>query len=354
MVDFLVLFLADFSSYFFLCLLFVMIIMVTKNKHIYITADTFEGPQKIHKNSIPRIGGIAIVLSLLVHIFLIDIQYKQIFTILILSGLPVFIVGLTEDITKAVKPMYRLMSSCMSGLLATYLLSLQILSTNIILIDITLSIWIIPFFLAMFSITLLSQSFNIIDGLNGLAIGISIIILMSVLYLAVLFYDTELVYLSILFLSCFFGFFVFNFFTGKIFLGDGGAYFIGYISACLVLTLAMRHQMISPFAILLIVFYPIYETLRSFFRRVFSRKLKYFEADSKHFHSILNAYFSLHCKHKNQSTNSFSALLILIVIFCFNILAISFYQDNNILLSLLFLFIFVYEISIRFLNLKTN
>jgi UDP-N-acetylmuramyl pentapeptide phosphotransferase/UDP-N-acetylglucosamine-1-phosphate transferase len=239
-----------------------------------------------------------------------------------------------------------------SGTLATYWINLKIVSTHIVFIDITLSIWFVPFFLAILSIALLSQSLNIIDGLNGLALGASIIILMSTIYLGLLYKDKEIVYLSILFVSCFIGIFIINFSTGKIFIGDGGAYFIGYVCASLILMLSMKNQAISPFAILLIVIFPIYETLRSFLRRVFSKKSKYFEPDDCHLHSKLYVFMSSYFSNKKKLCNSTSSFLILIGLVFFSFLAIKFHQNDSILILLLFLFIFLYETILKIIGLN--
>ena len=111
------------------------------------------------------------------------------------------------------------------------------------------------------------HAINIIDGLNGLASGTCIIILTSIAILSGMSGDGDIKLVALLVLAPTLGFFLLNFPRGLIFLGDGGAYFLGMTVAFVAINLPTRNPEISSFASLLIVSYPIYETMRSYVRR---------------------------------------------------------------------------------------
>ena len=337
-----------------LCLMLIVIILLTKKLHNKFTVDNSNGPQKIHKNQIPRIGGLVIILSLFFQLFQINGDHKIFFMIVFLSGLPAFIIGFAEEITKKIKPNIRLISTIISALLVVIILDLKITKINIQFVDDIIMIWPISIILTLLSIVLLSQALNIIDGLDGLALGTSICMVVSVVYLSLIYDDKELFKVSSIFLSSFIILFLINFITGKIFLGDGGAYFIGYFCAVLLIVLSLKHEQISPFAILLIVIFPIYETLRSFFRRLFSKKLKSFEPDNQHFHSIVYVYLSNNIQKLKINHNFLSSLITLILPTISSIIAIIFHKNQIILIFFIILFIIIFELLINIMKLKNK
>ena len=88
----------------------------------------------------------------------------------------------------------------------------------------------------------------------------------------------------------FLGIFIFNFPSGKIFLGDSGAYLLGLYLSIILITLFDKGQNLFSFVIVQIIIYPAYEIFRSIIRRLISKKDELFRADNKHLHSILYAY----------------------------------------------------------------
>ncbi|MDY0273586.1 MAG: glycosyl transferase, partial [Advenella sp.] len=83
------------------------------------------------------------------------------------------------------------------------------------------------------------------------------------------------------------GFFVWNFPFGRVFLGDGGAYFIGFMLAELAVLLVIRNPSVSPFYALAVLFYPVFETLFSIWRRRFKRGVPVDQPDALHLHQLI-------------------------------------------------------------------
>jgi len=95
---------------------------------------------------------------------------------------------------------------------------------------------------------------NLIYGLNGLAMGVCMLIAGRLAFLANAIGDTIILNISILLVCSIMGLFAFNFPFGKIFLGDAGAYTLGHVLIWLSILLVVRNSEISPYAILLIFF----------------------------------------------------------------------------------------------------
>ena len=133
----------------------------------------------------------------------------------------------------------------------------------------------------------LVNAINIIDGFNGLMIGYSIFVLLAIAFVANILGDGLVLQLSLLLVSSLFGLFVFNFPLGKIFIGDGGAYFIGFMMAIIGLMLGIRNEEVSHWFILLLFIYPLYETVFSIYRKKIVRGTSPSQPDGYHLHMLI-------------------------------------------------------------------
>ena len=132
----------------------------------------------------------------------------------------------------------------------------------------------------------ISHSLNLIDGLNGLAIAVSIVIALGLMSVAVSVGDYQISHLLLLITGALLGLLVFNYPFGKLFLGDAGAYCLGHILAWIAILLLNRHPEIAPFSMLLIFFWPIADMIFSIFRRYRSGK-PIDQPDRLHFHQLV-------------------------------------------------------------------
>jgi UDP-N-acetylmuramyl pentapeptide phosphotransferase/UDP-N-acetylglucosamine-1-phosphate transferase len=253
--------------------------------------DHTTGVQKIHDQPTPRIGGVSIygaLLSTALLAWLLDWGGEPSLALwMCLCGLPLFIVGLTEDITKMVGVKTRLAFAFVAGLLAFYLVGAQITRLDIPFIDSLLGLSIVSALFSAFAIAGLSNAYNIIDGLNGLASMVAIIALGALAIVSTAVGDEVLLTSALTLMGAVVGFFFFNYPQGRIFLGDGGAYFIGFWLALLSILLVARNPSVSPWFALLLNAYPIIETLFSVWRRKVHQNRNPGLPDAAHFHSLV-------------------------------------------------------------------
>jgi UDP-N-acetylmuramyl pentapeptide phosphotransferase/UDP-N-acetylglucosamine-1-phosphate transferase len=269
-----------------------LLIIRSSRTHARFSADAdFGGPQKVHLHAVPRVGGIAIVFGLVAGVAALDqvsAPGEQRFaTLLLLCGIPAFASGLFEDISKRVEPRYRLVATALSALLAVFLVGGTLSRTDIWGID-----WIASFAvggacLAIFTVAGIANAVNIIDGFNGLASMCVVMILVAITYVANQVGDSAVATLALIGVGAVMGFFVWNFPGGLIFLGDGGAYFLGFYVAELGILLLVRNPAVSPLCPLLMCIYPVFETLFSMYRRKIVRGRSMGMPDGVHLHSLI-------------------------------------------------------------------
>lgn len=244
------------------------LIVLSQNWHGRWTIDSTAGPQKFHHHAAPRIGGLAIFLALLLAATLtLTGSTKGLLMALLLSALPAVLAGTHEDLTRKSRICWRLAATALSGLLACW-------STGAIIVRVDvwgfnpLLQW-LPFawLFTAFAMAGLANAMNIIDGFNGLCAGTALLIQASCAYLALSHQDTVILQLALLMMAATLGFSLLNFPFGRLFLGDGGAYLLGFLTAWLLISLVARHPDISPWFALLTCAYPVTETGFSIWRK---------------------------------------------------------------------------------------
>jgi UDP-N-acetylmuramyl pentapeptide phosphotransferase/UDP-N-acetylglucosamine-1-phosphate transferase len=148
----------------------------------------------------------------------------------------------------------------------------------------------LPFFVAIvftiFALVGITNAINIIDGFNGLAAGVVIVSLISLAYIANLHNHQSLLEAIAILLGATFGFFVLVFPKGKIFLGDGGAYLLGFLIGIFGIYLAGNYADVSPWYVLAIFIYPVWEVIFSIIRKLSSKKSP-MKPDNMHFHMLV-------------------------------------------------------------------
>jgi colanic acid biosynthesis glycosyl transferase WcaI len=261
-------------------------IVITKQWHGRLTLDSVSGVQKIHDAPTPRVGGIGILLGVLIAWMFLPERASALFTPMLIAGAPAFVFGLAEDLTKRVGVRERLIATFASGVLAWWLTGQSLTSVRVWGIDHLLT-W-LPLSIAVtaFALAGMANAINIIDGANGLASGVLMVCLIAIGAAAWNVGDVALAEVSLVIAAVLVGFWVMNFPLGKIFLGDGGAYVMGFWVGWLAVLLPMRNPSVSPWASLLICAYPVLEVLFSIARRM-SSNASPGSADGRHLHSML-------------------------------------------------------------------
>ena len=248
------------------------------------------GPQKFHAASVPRVGGIGIFAGVLAAAALQWFRFPDLGVpalLLLACVLPAFGAGLTEDLTKTQSPRRRLFFTAVSAALAVVVLDAAIVRTAIPGLDWLVSMRMGAALVTVFVVAGVANSINIIDGFNGLASMCAVLILGSIGYVAFQVGDGLIVALAAAGAGAVLGFFVWNFPSGLIFLGDGGAYFLGFYIAELAIMLLHRNAAVSPMFPLLVCIYPVFETVFSIYRRVSLRGQPAGMPDGIHLHSLI-------------------------------------------------------------------
>jgi UDP-N-acetylmuramyl pentapeptide phosphotransferase/UDP-N-acetylglucosamine-1-phosphate transferase len=274
---------------FFCSAILCMLIIRYQHLHVQFTGDCSLGPQKFHKQVTPRVGGLPIFVTMILISITQSIQGSQMGFefLLILSTLPVFFIGLIEDITKKVGVKLRLLAAFFSGILAYLLCDVKVSGIDIPMIDYIFNyVWIaVP--VTAFAIAGVANAYNIIDGFNGLASMVAIICLLAIATVAFRYQDMLVIQLCIMMIAPLFGFFIWNYPRGLIFLGDAGAYLIGFWTATLSILIVVRHPNVSPWFALMVNAYPITETLFTIWRRSIHQGKNPGLPDAAHFHSLI-------------------------------------------------------------------
>ena len=211
---------------------------------------------------------------------------QALITPILFAGLPAFIFGVLEDITKRIGVMQRLLATMASGLLAWWITDYSLTRVDIWGLDWLLGFTLVSALFTAFAVAGVANSINIIDGFNGLASTASVLAFVGYAMIAWQVGDLPLAGLSLVLAGCVWGFFWVNWPLGKIFLGDGGSYFIGFALAWVAVMLIERNPSVSAFAALVVCVHPVTEVLFSIYRRRI-KQTHPGHPDRLHFHSLV-------------------------------------------------------------------
>jgi UDP-N-acetylmuramyl pentapeptide phosphotransferase/UDP-N-acetylglucosamine-1-phosphate transferase len=248
------------------------------------------GPQKMHTNAVPRIGGLGLAAGLLVGMIVMAILHSSMtrdLSLIALCALPAFAAGLLEDFTKKVSARRRLVAAAASAVLGYALLKAAVPSTGVGFIDNLAFMPVVIIALTIFAVTGVVHSVNIIDGMNGLASMCVALIMAALTYIALQVGDLLVADMALAVMGSVLGFFIWNYPRGLVFLGDGGAYLLGFLVAELGLMLIGRNPTVSPLAPLVLVAYPVFETVFTMYRRKVLQGRPVSQPDGVHLHTLL-------------------------------------------------------------------
>jgi UDP-N-acetylmuramyl pentapeptide phosphotransferase/UDP-N-acetylglucosamine-1-phosphate transferase len=276
---------------FIVSLVVTLLLVRYRRLHAAYTADTdLLGVQKFHARAVPRVGGIALVLAMTFVCGIAAFRDSEVvsgLTLLMIACMPVFLGGLAEDISKNVRARVRLSLALASGAIAYLWLGAAVSHVGIIGLDWILQFSLVSFMFTIFAIAGAANAINIIDGYNGLASVVSAMILAGLAYVSYYLGDRLILVAAVGMLGAIGGFLIWNYPRGLIFLGDGGAYFIGFIIGTLSILMLARHPNVSPWFPLLLCIYPIFETLFSIYRKKLVRGKSPGAPDGVHLHMLV-------------------------------------------------------------------
>ncbi len=262
--------------------------VVTTHIHGAYTLDFKSGIQKMHVVPTPRIGGAAIAIGYSAAIGMAGGELQRLLLHVGLAGLPALCFGLAEDLTKTVSVKTRLLATIASGLIFVALTGYSVTRVEVGGVDSLLAYPLIAFAFTGVAVGGVANAINLIDGFHGLASGTLIIMLLAFAVVGWRVGDTEFMAFGLVFAAMIAGFFVVNFPFGKLFLGDAGAYFSGYVVATMAVMLPARNPEVSPWISLLVLSYPVTETVTSILRRIRSESTHPGAPDDQHLHHIVH------------------------------------------------------------------
>lgn len=280
-----------FATCFVVGLFATLFIMRSWGRGRFAADHDLSGPQKFHARPVPRIGGAGVMIAILAGALSAQFQGAPASVplwLLIVASLPAFVAGIVEDMTKSVSPRRRLFATTVSAGLAVWLLDGVITRTDIPGVD-----WAVPWTpfaiaLTLFVVAGVANAVNIIDGFNGLASMCVFMMILSIAYVGFQVGDTFIFVASLVVAGAVLGFFVWNFPAGLIFLGDGGAYLLGFLLAELGILLVHRNPSVSPMFPLLLCAYPVFETIFTIYRRKVVRGVATHQPDGIHLHTLIH------------------------------------------------------------------
>lgn len=316
-------------------------------------------PQRFHIGHVPRLGGAAMLVACMVGwvwMYLSEPVFGIVNSIPMRLGdalgyclvaLVATVTGLLEDITHAMRPRWRMMGTLLAGLLALALFHVDVPRLEVPGLQ---HLWeTVPWLgvaLAVFAVAGFPHSVNIIDGYNGLAGLLTLICCLAIMYVALAVGDRQLAGVMIVLAGATAGFLLLNYPHGLIFAGDGGAYLWGSVIGLGCIQLVQRHPEVSPWFPVLLLAYPVWETIFSIWRkRTMGRSPGL--PDGLHFHHLIFRRVVRHVFHDDEARrmlmrNNRTSPYLLAFVLLSAIPATLFYQYTWVLLGFLVLFVITY------------
>lgn len=302
-----------------------------------------------HKIATPRLGGLAIIIAIFAGVFMYAISVKW---DLLLALLPIFIAEICEDVHRPIHPYLRLCLGVISAGIFIFFTGIWLTEINFPYVNALLSYPVIGIAFTILAIVTLINSINMIDGINGLASGKTLIMSAAIIALSQQVSEPNIAVLNTLIFSAVLGFFMLNYPTGRIFMGDAGAYSLGFLIAISLIVLKSRHPEVSGWAILLIVFWPAMDMLHSIFRRIY-KKSDATRPDMMHFHHVLMRRIEIASKGRitRSWSNPYATAIILPMSALPVLIGFSYYNSSDICALAVAFFLILYSaIYIRLLR----
>lgn len=250
------------------------------------------GPQKFHSQPTPRIGGVGIFLGVIAAYVFVWFNFPKAdwvteFGYLVLASLPAFAGGLIEDLTKRVSVLKRLILSMVSACIGVWLLDAVVTHLGFFILDWMFQWWFFAIAFTVFAVGGVVNAVNIIDGFNGIVSGFAGFMLIAMAIVSLELNDIFLLKVSLALLGAMLGFLYWNYPNGKIFLGDGGSYLVGFCLAEMAVLIVARHPTVSPWFAALLLIHPVFETLFSVYRRKMLHGKSPWHPDGLHLHTLI-------------------------------------------------------------------
>ena len=283
---------------------------------------------------VPLIGGLIVLFAVIFFIPFFNIVTKITFLLILL-------VGLFSDLKYLNSPRTRLFFQFIVVLFFLIIGNLQLVNTNIFFLDLLLQNYFFSILFTSFCFLIIINGSNFLDGINLLVSGYYLSITLIIFILNgknFIFLDNVSIINIIITLLVLLFFNIFN----KLYLGDNGSYSLGFLYSYILVNFYIQNTYVSPFFIILLLWYPGFENLFSIFRRYFKEKSP-LKPDTRHLHQLIFDYFKKKSFFKNKILiNNFTGFLVISYNFVIMFFAIFFIYNSKILLLIIFFNIFLY------------
>lgn len=284
----------------FLFFFLILFIFLKKEKKYLDNINLYKHKKITIQKKVPLLGGLYLISA-----YILFAEFPNSYTLLFISSF--FLIGMLSDFNLLKNPIIRLIIQILIISSFFYISELRIISTRLKFLDEFLLNEIFSLIFFCFCVMILINGFNFIDGVNGLAIGYFILLLFTIDLVLPLNFSKILLLGDLNFkilLFILFFLIIFEF----VFLGDSGSYLLGFLSAIIIININYDHPEISPFFLILLIWYPSYEILFSFIRKIFINRKSVLYPDANHLHQLLFKFFK---SKKVKFPNTFSSLTIL-------------------------------------------
>ncbi len=305
-------------STFILSLLFVSLLVKYSEK---LGLQDIPNARSAHKNVVPRSAGLGFTSAVLLSALIFNFEHMVEYGYIYLSILAITLVGLYDDKFE-VSHRLKFVALLLIGSYVAYSgLTIDSLGTYFgFVVDIP--IWIAAPF-TVFAIIGFTNALNLMDGLDGLAGGLSSIMMLAFFMIGYVHEDPLMMTLSSTFIAAIAAFLLFNWHPAKIFMGDSGSLTLGFVISILSI---LSLQYMTPTAVLFVVALPLIDTFIVMRRRI-QRGQSPFKADKNHIH---------HFMYKTKMNVKFSVKLLLYIQMAFSIMGYQMRAENEILSLTLF------------------
>ncbi len=249
--------------------------------------------RKVHNGTMPRLGGLAIFSAFII-VMVIGVQVSPELLGIIIGGCVIFLVGMLDDIYQ-LPPWVKLIGQGIAASIAIYSGVVVGFVTNPF--DGLMDLGYLGIPLTFVWIIGISNAINLIDGLDGLAAGVSSIAAATMGIVAYSQGQEAVFIVALVLVAAILGFLPYNFHPARTFMGDGGSNFLGFTLGCLaVMGLTKSTAVISLFVPIVILGIPIFDTFFAIIRRIYN-KAPIFMPDKSHLHHRLMA---IGCSHRRS------------------------------------------------------
>ena len=309
----------------------------------------FDKPQAFHKEAIPRCGGIAAIICLIIFFTFYFLIFNEFSTKYFTLSFAIFLLGFSDDIKLKINPYYRLILMIIILMFFIFFTSTNIRALDLNFVNLWMENKIFMTLFILLCFLFIINGANLIDGFNGLLTIHLLIINLVLLSINLNNNHEELTMILTSQIVILLTFLLFNFPKATMFLGDSGSYLFGALVAYNIIETNNLNPQVSSFFFCVLLFYLFFEVFFSFFRKLYLGKSP-LKPDKNHLHMLMFKF--LEKSRKYEDCNYLNSVIINLIYFCL-IIPIIFFQENGLVcrywfFSLLILYMVFYYILYSF------